>query len=65
MQLLDAEREARQRKKRRRNAQQVQAEPRMYARYVNEERHVGVAFQPHPPRRFSLPTALCPSPPGG
>ncbi len=38
MQLLDAEREARQRKKRRRNAQQVQAELRMYAPYVNEER---------------------------
>ncbi len=38
MQLLDAEREARQRKKRRRNAQQVQAELRMYARYINEER---------------------------
>lgn len=40
--LLDAEREARkadkERKKRRRNAQQIQAELRMYARYVNEER---------------------------
>jgi len=38
MQLLDAEKEARQRKKRRRTAQQVRAELRMYARYVNEER---------------------------
>jgi len=38
MQLLDAEREARQHKKRRRNAQQVQAELRMYARYINEQR---------------------------
>jgi hypothetical protein len=45
MQLLDAEREARQRKKRRRSAQQAQAELRIYA-------------------RSSLPTALCPSPPG-
>ncbi len=52
MQLLDAEREARQRKKRRRNAQQVQAELRMYARYVNEER---LTPTDHPPTVFSSP----------
>jgi hypothetical protein len=37
-QLIDAEREVHQRKKHRRNAQQVQAELPMYARFVNEER---------------------------
>ncbi len=37
MQLLDAEREARQRQKLRRSARQVQPELRMVARYVNEE----------------------------
>jgi len=59
MQLLDAEREARQRKKRRRSAQQVQPELRMYARYVNEERlihtnHPPTAFLDQPPSARSL-----------
>ena len=38
MHPLDTEREARQRNKRRRTAQQMQAELRMVARHVNEER---------------------------
>jgi hypothetical protein len=62
-QLLDAEREARQRKKPRRNARQAQAELRRYAQCVNEERLTQTTRQPlffaNRSQPFPLPFEAC------